>query len=971
MYYGNSSATTYENFDNTFTKNPNIDGVAASYHFDEGSDGTCSGGEDVCDSYADNHGTFEGAPVWQSAEGARWEDRSDLKFSTGDHLYFDGVDDAVNFGTAEDLRQRNGLISLSAWINPAADAQTMPIIVHTEGTNYVYNFSLNDQKNLFFTYNRESTYIYQEITYTSDFVITPNVWTHVSVVYNGSYVKFYTNGELRQTDSVLDNAYMLYRGVGTSRIGGNGNGSFFKGYIDQVDWHAAGLNDSQMKALSERRRGTPIEPQAGYFVPGYIEKGGNIYTQTWETGTTIHITDPVIVLPGETLTIEPGTVIKFAPDTYIVVNGSTIVAEGTSNNYVYFTSMDNDSIGLTINDSDGVPSAGDYNGVYVYGTGSSGSFKFCDFNYGGDELLLDSTTFKGILNTKDVNITAYNNKFNNSANSDIFVFSAEPIIERNNLGDSPYGLWIDADNSVVATPIQYNSFENTTNSAVFIDNLPDTDNNGGPGLILRNNDFNNTSTGFYIDNASGDTIRGSNAENTVDATQNAFENITGAMCYYDVSAGDCKFDRTSGGEILFDTNSTIVASPNGGESYFATSSTNINWSFNNGSTDGDHIDIWMSSDSGAEFDHTIVAGLKCDGSGSGSGCTGNSGTYSWTIPAISTTEARIKIVMEDASGNSLVEDISDLNFAITVLQDKLSDYRPDADAIHTVNFVVGQNRGVFIDDSIKVTFADEFDLSITPSEVSASGGDVTWSTSEIIGTSTVIFPFTGTLDDSDGLITLTIGNSTDSVNNPEDEGSYRVNLSIHEGASGSGIALERMGTNILIDSGLAFAINVESALQFSIRDIGDTQGITELEFGDIEPNIVYDKSHILKVSTNAYHGYTVTVHEETDLTGTSDSIPDFTGTNYDPLAWISPAAGGVNGFYGYHTSDSSLGTGTNSRFSTADTWAAVTNTPQEIAFHNELIQDDTTTMTYRVQVTSSQTSGYYNHTVLYVCTPKF
>ncbi len=967
MYYGNPAAGAYENFDNTFTKNSGFDGLAGSWHFDEGADNTCSDGDDACDdSGYGNNGVFNGAPAWQADEGAQWDSRPDLEFSTGDHLYFDGTDDYINVGNGSSMYQAGNHLVVSAWIKPTVSNQWMPIMAQRDaacGSNPNWHFYINDSNKLYF---QTSNGAYGSASYTSTATIEPNIWTHVAVVYDGVYVNFYKNGQF--VDRSALNALMYLRTTQMTFIGTETCGNFYEGYMDEVKLYTTKLNASQVLGLYEHRKASEPEPQAGYYRPSYEEVAGEIGSGTWTSGSTIYVSGPTTIIPGSTLLIEPGTVVKFAHSAYIVTDGSTVVAEGESGNPIYFTSMDDDTIGLTVEGSDGAPAAGDWNGVYVISPDAAGSFKFCNFNYGGETIILDGTIFRGQLNTKGVNIAAYNNVFNNSANADIFVYDASPDIQRNNLGDSPYGIYVEANGSIITNPIQYNSFSNTTIAAVYIDGLPDTDNNTGPGLTLRHNDIDNTNTGFYIDNPSGTTIRDANAENTVDARQNAFENLAGYMCYFDSSAGNCKFDRTAGGEILFDTNSSVISSPNGGESYFAASSRTINWTFNNGTTNGNHLDILLSTDSGSEFDQTIVANIKCDGSGAGPGCTGSTGSYTWTIPAVSTTEARLKISMKDSGGNTLIEDISDRNFTITVIEDTLTDYTPDADAKHTIKFVIDQYAGQYIDDSIKVTFPPEFDLSISASDVVASGGDVGWSGSEIIDTSSIVFPFTGTLDHTDGLITLTIGNNNNLINNPSSEGSYRIILTLHDGQAGGGFPTHRLATNVLINSGLAFNINVESALEFSIRDITDSTDITQLDFGDLEVNTVYNQSHILKVSTNAYHGYTVTMREEHDLSGTAGSVPDFTGTNSAPLAWTSPSG---TGFYGYHTSDSTLGTGTTSRFASADRWAAITTTPSEIAYSNNLVMNDTTTMTYRLQVTSGQPSGSYSHTVLYVCTAKY
>ncbi len=63
------------------------------------------------------------------------------------------------------------------------------------------------------------------------------------------------------------------------------------------------------------------------------------------------------------------------------------------------------------------------------------------------------------------------------------------------------------------------------------------------------------------------------------------------------------------------------------------------------------VDILLSTDSGANFDTTIVAGTADDGS------------YIWTVPDIYTTHARLRLVVHDADDNS-GSDESDADFTI-------------------------------------------------------------------------------------------------------------------------------------------------------------------------------------------------------------------------------------------------------------------------------------------------------------------
>ena len=90
----------------------------------------------------------------------------------------------------------------------------------------------------------------------------------------------------------------------------------------------------------------------------YTEHSGTIPSETWGPGTH-YVTASVTVSDGQVLTIMPGAVIKFAPDTQMTVNG-TLRAVGVEVSFIIFTSRDDDTYGETISGSDGSPSRGDW-----------------------------------------------------------------------------------------------------------------------------------------------------------------------------------------------------------------------------------------------------------------------------------------------------------------------------------------------------------------------------------------------------------------------------------------------------------------------------------------------------------------------------------------------------------------------------------------------------------------------------------
>ncbi len=96
-----------------------------------------------------------------------------------------------------------------------------------------------------------------------------------------------------------------------------------------------------------------------------------------------------------------------------------------------------------------------------------------------------------------------------------------------------------------------------------------------------------------------------------------------------------------------------VVAPNGGESWGAGSSQTIQWTASdNLAVTG--VDLAYSTDGGATYPNVIATGLA------------NSGSYAWTLPAIYTTTARVKVTAYDASANAGVGTSAN-NFSIVDL----------------------------------------------------------------------------------------------------------------------------------------------------------------------------------------------------------------------------------------------------------------------------------------------------------------
>ncbi len=115
----------------------------------------------------------------------------------------------------------------------------------------------------------------------------------------------------------------------------------------------------------------------------YTTQGSGTVSGTWAAGT-YYVTGNITITNGTVLTLDPNVVIKFAPNTYLMVQG-TLTANGNITNNVIFTAKDDNVYGEIITGSDGIPSPGDWDGIYISNaTGQGyGNFNYCKIRYGG------------------------------------------------------------------------------------------------------------------------------------------------------------------------------------------------------------------------------------------------------------------------------------------------------------------------------------------------------------------------------------------------------------------------------------------------------------------------------------------------------------------------------------------------------------------------------------------------------------
>lgn len=161
----------------------------------------------------------------------------------------------------------------------------------------------------------------------------------------------------------------------------------------------------------------------------------------------------VVISSGTTLNIDAGVIIKVglaATYSYLEVNGDLNVL-GTSTNQVYFTSLNDDSIGGDTN-NDGtstLPAPGDW-AYLLLNSGSSSTFNNAVIRYGG------ARNFFGELLAYGSSVDIFNSQIASSSNGGIYLGGGTLISGNNNISNnSTYGLFNNT-NVTSSASAQYN-----------------------------------------------------------------------------------------------------------------------------------------------------------------------------------------------------------------------------------------------------------------------------------------------------------------------------------------------------------------------------------------------------------------------------------------------------------------------------------------------------------------------------------
>jgi len=228
-----------------------------------------------------------------------------------------------------------------------------------------------------------------------------------------------------------------------------------------------------------------------------------------------------------------------------------------------------------------------------------------------------------------------------------------------------------------------------------------------------------------------------------------------------------------------------------------------------------------------------------------------------------------------------------------------------------------------------------------------------------------------TLVNANKYIRITLTNDSDQLPNPA-ASVCTITL--------SGTTNYATGTaKVAIIASVTVTATIAETLSFSIAGLntGSVNGqaitavsntATAVPLGALAAGTQTVGAQTLTVATNATNGYTVTTQYTGALHSTTANhdLTDHTGTNAAPATMSA----GVEAF-GYTTDDSSLGTGTATRFTSSggNKWAKFTTSPLEVAYSATAASEDTN-IGYQADITATTPAGSdYTTTVIFVCTP--
>ncbi len=339
--------------------------------------------------------------------------------------------------------------------------------------------------------------------------------------------------------------------------------------------------------------------------------------------------------------------------------------------------------------------------------------------------------------------------------------------------------------------------------------------------------------------------------------------------------------------------------------------------------------------------------------------------------------------------------------SITFASDTLSVSAPGVVSNHTIAFT--SPNGMLAGETIEITFPaqfnvtgvdfDDIDISAsgTDKTVAAANGAATWGASFGGNVLTLTSP-SDVPQASATPFVIKIGNhaagGNNQIVNPSATTSYAIDI--------GGTMPDSGQVRVAIIEEVTVSASVDTSLSFTITGVGasstvngsptTTSGTTtnlSLPFGTLGINVSKVLAQDLTITTNATHGYSVTVEQSGALQSTTGATIDGFIDGADtasPAAWQAPGALLANpatyGHWGITSNDATTSRLAPDEFG-VDEWIAGTTSPRVIMGHTGP-SDGTeqgsgyARIGYQIQISALQEAGDdYTTTLRYIATPVF
>lgn len=147
------------------------------------------------------------------------------------------------------------------------------------------------------------------------------------------------------------------------------------------------------------------------------------HNDIWYADSVYYVTADITLPSNYTLTIQPGAVVKFSDNRSMTING-TLIADGTEEDKIFFTSQYDDGVGGDSNEDgrDSQPSQGNWRRLLIEDDSQNSVLNYVDLRYGGYS--------NGMLYLNSNSVSVTNVLATNSSNNGIYI-NAKPLAFNN------------------------------------------------------------------------------------------------------------------------------------------------------------------------------------------------------------------------------------------------------------------------------------------------------------------------------------------------------------------------------------------------------------------------------------------------------------------------------------------------------------------------------------------------------------